>query len=129
MRARAALALASATRSSEPNRSRDLLRVVEREAATIRSDALPVAASFADALEGGIRRVVGDEDAGARYLRAASEGFGRHGMKLMAQAALHQSGGLRGGVRGRADRDAAASWMASEGVLSPAAMAAMLVPV
>ena len=130
LRARAALALAAEERrAAHPRRSRELLRIARREAATIGADALPIAAAFSDALEGGIRHVEGDGTVATRHLRSAGQRFADRGMKLMSHAAFLQAGALAPDAQGRAERDAAISWMASEGIRSPAAMASMLVPV
>ncbi|HEY3817642.1 MAG TPA: protein kinase [Polyangiaceae bacterium] len=129
LKARAALALASASRRSQPRRAGQLVQIARREAATIAADALDVARPFAGALEAGIHNLEGDTRGAVERLGQAASGFARSGMSLYEHAALHQRSALLGGDEGAAGRASTASWMLGESIQSPAAMAAMLVPV
>jgi hypothetical protein len=131
MRARAALALADA---SSPARSRAsaetgaLLLRAARDAQSLAREGLAHAGARATALQAGIAHVRGDRAEAARLLREALAGFAGLQMELNAAALRSTLGALVGGDEGRALRDEASAWFASQAVKRPDRFVDMLAP-
>ena len=124
LRARTALALAV----RDADQRAPLLKAATAEAKAIARDRVRIAAPLASAIRAGIANVRGELDEAATHLDAAVDGFAAAGMALYEHAARARRGALRAGSDGEADRAAAATWMAAQGVRDPDAMTAMLVP-
>jgi hypothetical protein len=129
LRARSALAvLARSDRPLSRLRRGRLLRLAESEARKLADEDVAWAPALARAIEGGLAAVRGQREAAAEHLAHAGASFRGLDMALHAAAADHERGRLLGGGAGRALRLEAESWMRDERVVSPDALAAMLVP-
>jgi len=124
MRARAALAVAEGDRSHRDA----LLRSVESDARRMSREALAHSAARAIALRAGVANVRGDRTGAAGLLREALAGFVSLEMGLNATALRSVLGALVGGDEGRALREEAAAWFASQSVKRPERFVAMVAP-
>ncbi len=124
LRARAALAAAtvgSADRESRLNNARRDAKKILREK-TYWGD------PFAHLILGGASAAEGDLETALHYTREAIEGFEAAGIRGHASAARRRYGQLLGGDVGRKAIEEAELWMATEGVVNPARLTAMLAP-
>ena len=128
LKARAALAHAMDPPSSEGPTPEKLLATARKLALKIRREATPWATPMADAIDAGLASMGEDPQAAADALEACASGFDAIDMPLHAHAARHWLGTLIEGDGGRALIDAAAHWMADQGIEDPQAMAFTLVP-
>jgi hypothetical protein len=125
LRARAYLAAAEAAKGARP---RDLLRSAAADARLIAREDLSIAAPFAALIRAGVASLNNDLAAAASELKGAIDACARTEMHLYEAAARFYRGRLLGGEIGRQEERTAADWMTSHGVVSPGAMAALLVP-
>ncbi len=123
LRARAALALAEAG-----GERATLIHTAEGDAQKLARERLAHADARAAALHAGVANVRGRHAEAARRLREALAGFAALNMELNAAALRSTLGALVGGDEGRALRDEADAWFASQSVKRPDRFVAMLVP-
>jgi hypothetical protein len=124
-RGRAALA----TAWSRPSERWARLRLARRDARALRREHAEWSQPIAALLEAGIAMVDADDERRARaLLEEAAAGFDGVDMALHAAAARRCLGAIVRGEEGGALVEAADAWMASEGIVSPARMTAMLAP-
>jgi hypothetical protein len=124
LRARAALALARA----RPSAQRELCREVEQDAARILKERVPWSSPLVTLLRAGVAATQGDLGQAGALLGEATSGLEAGHMALYAAAARFQHGRILGGDEGRSLVAAAEWWMADQGILNRARMAAMLAP-
>jgi hypothetical protein len=126
LRARAALALATAT---PPSSERDdLLADVERSARRIAREHMRWGKPLAQLVRAGAAVQSGDGDAARAALAEAAAGFDAADMALHAAVARRCEGRLRGGAAGAADVERADAWLAEAGVKNPERIVALLAP-
>jgi hypothetical protein len=124
LRARATLALSRA----RPSEQRALCREVEQDAARILKERVSWSSPAVALLRAGVAATQGDAGQAEALLREAVSGLEAAHMALYAAAARWQRGRLLGGDEGRALVEAAERWMADQGIVNRARMAAMLAP-
>jgi tRNA A-37 threonylcarbamoyl transferase component Bud32 len=124
---RGSAALSVARDASGSERSRMIL-AAERDARKLAGMRWTVSTPFAQVIRAGALALRGDADRASVMLDAASRGFDELGMSLHAASAKWHFGKMRGGTEGRALVASAESWMASQAIVSPAQMAAMIAP-
>jgi hypothetical protein len=124
LRARAALMLAEA----RPSERQALCREAARDARAIAKEAMPWSDPLAALLNAGIAAVLGDAGRALAGLEEAERGLSAADMGLYAAAARHRRGRLLGGDAGRELVASATQWMAEQGIVNPARMAAMHAP-
>jgi eukaryotic-like serine/threonine-protein kinase len=124
LRARAALALARA----RPSEQRALCREAEQDASRILKERMPWSSPLAALLTAGVAATRGEVARAEALLREAAAGLEAAHMDLYATAARWQMGRLVRGDEGRALIEAAEAWMAEQGIVDRARMAAMLAP-
>ena len=126
LRARAALA-AAAKESGSARAS--LLRAAARDRLALARTGTVIGHALADSICAGLASVRGDVDLALPALDRAERGFEAVGMGLHAAAARWQGGTMRGGDEGTARARDAEEWMRARGVVDPARMAGLVVPV
>ena len=124
LRARAALALARASRGQRRARCRE----VEADARRILSARMPWSSPLVALLRAGVAATQGDASLADAHLDEAARGLDAADMALYAAAARWQRGRLLGGDAGRAIVTAAEAWMGHQGIVNLPRMAAMLAP-
>ncbi|MSP61409.1 MAG: serine/threonine-protein kinase PknK [Myxococcales bacterium] len=124
---RARSALAVAVTASEPERRR-LLALAERDAKRIAREKLRWADPLADLLRAGIAAARGEKDPAASLLARAERGFEIADMALHATVARRRRGALLAGDEGRHLVATADAWMATQKVVRPDRITAMLAP-
>jgi hypothetical protein len=124
LRARSALAVAEVDGSDREA----LLRAVERDARRMCGEDLAHASARATALRAGMANVRGDRTKAVRLVRDALAGFAALDMALNAAALRLVLAPLVGGDDGRALREEADAWFASQSVKRPERFVAMLAP-
>jgi serine/threonine protein kinase len=128
LRARAAVAVAAATRNTEESGAA-LLREAERDARAIEREGLSWSAPLSKLLRAGIDVVRGERpERAATLLRDAIVELDSADMALYAAAARRCLGGILDGDEGRALVRGADDWMANETIKNPARMVNMLAP-
>jgi eukaryotic-like serine/threonine-protein kinase len=125
---RARVALAAAGEASGHGDARDLLRVAEKDARTMRSSGVPYACALADLLMGAVTAARGGTRAGVSLLQSAEKALKAVQMGLFASAAKRRRGELTGGGEGMALIEAADAEMHAQGVKNAARMTDMLAP-
>jgi hypothetical protein len=127
LRARAACAVAAALVADDP---RPLLAIAERDAARLkREDYSPISTrAWPEMLAAAIAVTRGDQEAALERISRAADRFEEHGSAFYLAIARRKKGELLGGDEGRALIAAADSWMAGEGIVNPARLAAAFVP-
>jgi eukaryotic-like serine/threonine-protein kinase len=130
LRARCALALASATGVGAPSRPEReaLLFVARRDARLIAREDVVWASPLALSLEGGLAGAASNIGGALGHLEAAADAYRSVDMPLHAAAADHERSRLLGGEAGRALMRRAEAWMIDEQVARTERLAAMLVP-
>ena len=123
MRARVSLALAE--RGGD---RAELLRVVARDAHRLAREDLAHASARALALRAASAHLQGDRASAVRGLRDSIAAFTALDMALNASVLRSVLGALVEGDEGRALRDAAATWFASQSVKRPERFVAMMAP-
>lgn len=123
LRARAALAAAGAAGPASDRQK--LLRLAARDASRIAGEDMSWAAPLAALIEAGVLAQRGEPREAARSLGRAARALEALDMELYAACARFQRRRLAPGV----EDGGAEAWMERQGVVRPAAMAAMLVPV
>jgi tetratricopeptide (TPR) repeat protein len=125
LRARAALAAAAGTQARPRHR---FLSSAAGDARRLAREPMPFCQALAQLIGSSIAVLRGDPETGARLADEALAGFEATDMALLAAAARRQRGLLLGGTEGQGLVAQADVWMANEGVVHPARMAAMLAP-
>jgi hypothetical protein len=123
LRARSALAMASANRSR-----RRFLSVARAGARQIAAERMPWSDPIALLLRAGIASLEGRDPAALTCLHAAADGFERAGMKLYAAVTRLRIGPLQGDDHGRELQRQAEAWMAAQQIKNPVCMTRMLAP-
>ncbi len=123
LRARSALAMAAANRSSRRFRS-----VARAEARRIARERMPWSDPIALLLRAGIAFLEGRTPLALRYLHDAADRFERADMRLHAAAARRRIGALQDDAVGRELQRQAEEWMAMQHIKNPASMTRMLAP-
>ncbi|WP_406697083.1 protein kinase [Singulisphaera sp. Ch08] len=121
LRARCALAAATATRSAT------LIKVAARDARHLEREKIPYAKPYARLIRAGIAAAQGDLDAAKTGLADAAAGFDSVEMQLCAASARRVLGEFIGGDEGQDLLDHANTWMTGQGIRNPGRMAAMYV--
>lgn len=122
---RARCALARAAEGDDGPRMR---AAAAREATKIAREHMPWSQPFARLIGATVAFQEGDADAAEAGLRAAVDEFAAADMTLYATAARWRLAGVVVGDRGRALRDDAARWFASQRVRDPTALSRVLAP-
>ncbi|MBL8969366.1 MAG: AAA family ATPase, partial [Myxococcales bacterium] len=134
LRARAALAILAADRGAGPGAaaraapSRTLVKAIEHEIAALAHEKMPWIDPLAELLRAGLLRAQGQTPAAILRLRAAITGFHAQRMALYAATAERQLGILLADDEGQRLRAGAESWMATQTVRDPAALARVFAP-
>ena len=123
LRARCALAMASANRSR-----RRFLSVARAGARRIAAERMPWSDPIALLLRAGIASLEGRHTAALTCLHAAADKFDRAEMKLYAAVTRRRLGALRGDDHGRELQRQAEAWMAAQQIKNPVCMTRMLAP-
>jgi hypothetical protein len=123
LRARSALAMAAANRSSRRFRA-----VARAEARRIARERMPWSDPIALLLRAGIAFLEGGTPLALRYLHDAADQFERADMHLHAAAARRRIGALQDDAVGRELQRQAEVWMAMQHIKNPASMTGMLAP-
>ena len=123
---RARAALAAATRGTGNLKSRVIS--ARRDAKQILREKTYWGDPFAHLILGGACAAEGDLETALHFTRDAIEGFEAAGIRGHASAARRRYGQLLGGDAGRKAIEEADLWMATEGVVNPARVTAMLAP-
>jgi hypothetical protein len=105
------------------------LRIASRDGARLRREAASWVGALADAVHAGVAAVRGRFEEASVLLEHAEIGFAGAGMAMYAAAARRCRGELAGDAAGRELIDAADRLIVAQGVVDPASMAAMLIPV
>lgn len=126
-RARAACALAAAQVADNP---KPLLAIAERDAARLKREHYsPISSSaWPKMLEAAIAVTRGNPRAALEHISSAVDRFQEYRSAFYLAIAKRKKGELLGGDQGRALIAAADSWMAGEGIVNPARLAAAFVP-
>ncbi len=94
----------------------------------LRRERLPLATALAPTLEAGAANLIGDHERAISELRRALVCFEELETMLIASGVKRCLGEAIGGDEGAALVAGADSWMAEQGVVNPARLAALLVP-
>jgi len=125
LRGRAALAAALAAGPDERPR---LHAQAARDARRLERERVPWADALAGLLRAGVAAARGEAVAARAQLTGAITAFERVDMALHAEVARRTLGRLIGGDEGRALVAGADAWMATQAIVSPARMSALLAP-
>jgi hypothetical protein len=123
LRARCAVAAAAVAHDRDP-----YLKDVERMATRIRRERMAWADPLADLVLAGAAAIRSEAERAAELAARAASAFDRWDMAGYAAAARRRHGLLVGGSEGEAEVAVADAWMASQGVVDPERMTAMLAP-
>jgi len=128
LRARAGLARLAlvAAAGAEPRRA--AVQALRRDIDQLAREKVPWIDAIAELLRAGLARVTGDRSAAQAALRRAIVGFHAHDMALHAAVAARQLGRLLADAEGQRLLADAESWMATQGVRHPAALARVFAP-
>jgi serine/threonine protein kinase/tetratricopeptide (TPR) repeat protein len=126
LRARAALATIAAQPPGAASRS--ATRAIEHEIAALAHEKMAWIDPLAELLRAGLLRTQGHGAAAITRLRSAIQGFRAQHMALYAAVAERQLGILLANDEGDRLRAGAESWMASQTVRNPAALARVFAP-
>jgi hypothetical protein len=118
-------AVSAASRAGDPA---PLLREAEGYARKIARERMAWADPLAALIRAGVAAIRRQELASVALLREAARGFDAVEMALFASASRRRLGTILGGEEGRSLIAAADAWMASEGIVDPARMAACMAP-
>ncbi len=124
LRGRAALAVAARDTVDAAAR----IKSARHDAKKILDEKTTWGAPFAHLILGGASAVEGDLDAAASFTKEAMNEFEFAGIQGHAAAARRPYGQLTGGDGGQQAVEGADAWMASEGIVNPARVTAMLAP-
>ncbi len=127
LRARAALACALAAAAGSDER-RLFLKRARADARRIGREKAPWTRPLAQLLDGAIAAAQGQPERARERLATSVAGFGSVGMQLHRAAAERLLGQLEGGDAGGVRVVTADEWMARQGVVAPARLAALLAP-
>jgi hypothetical protein len=123
-RARAALAAAV----TDEARREQLLRIAERDGASLVHERQTWAAALGELVLAGVAHVRGQGSASIEHMWAAITGFDEIGMEMHASAVRERLAARIGGDEGAALRSRAEAWLTSQHVRNPRALIAMLAP-
>jgi hypothetical protein len=119
--------LAAAAAAAGAHRSA-LLRAVDRDARALQGTRTRVGGAYGAALRAGAAACRGDRDRARALLVETLAALEEADLSMEAAAVRRRLGGLTGGEEGRALVEAADAFMSSQGIRSPARMAATLLP-
>jgi len=129
VRGRVSLALAGGARASgEQAEARQQLKIVAKIARKMMKSRLPVGAPLATVLLASAAELEGREAEAVQGYRTGIKSLRKLGVALYQHAAMRRMGVLLGDETGRKTVEQAESWMALQGIRSPAKLTSALIP-